>query len=132
MKSVVHISKGDLKYLKSRIFQTVVIIFICRYFCYCYPHSYYCKVLPSHRTNILQHREIFNPESNRGLLWFYLTWSLAFSRALGCLLVLTLSYHWLLVILSFALIGSFEFIGFCVTTLNRNAFHTSKLVAQCL
>ena len=48
-----------------------------------------------------------------------LTWSTAFSRALGGLLVLTLSSHWFLVILSVVLIGYWDYFRFCSTTLNR-------------
>ena len=39
-------------------------------------------------------------------------WSLAFSRAFSCLVVFTLSSHWLLVIFSFVLIGREDNFGF--------------------
>ena len=45
-------------------------------------------------------------------------WLLAFSRASGQLHVFTLSSHWLLVILTFVLIGRCDYFGFGFTTLN--------------
>ena len=49
------------------------------------------------------------------------TWSPAFSRALGSLLVFTLSSHWLLVTFSFALIGCCDNFGNGSSTFSRDA-----------
>ena len=56
------------------------------------------------------------------------TWSPAFSRALGSLAVFTFSSHWLLKVSSFLLIGHYGQIGFCQTSLNRNAPRTTAIL----
>ena len=53
------------------------------------------------------------------------TWSLAFSRALGRFRVFTLSPYWLLVMLTFVLIGHCGYFGFGFTTLNRKALYSN-------
>ena len=54
-------------------------------------------------------------------------WSPAFSRALGWLVVRTLSSHWVLELFSFLLIGCCDSLVFFYTTLNRKAFVTDDL-----
>ena len=49
------------------------------------------------------------------------SWSPAISRALGFLLLVTLSSHWRLMIYLFVLIGRRDYFGFSLTTCNRKA-----------
>lgn len=51
-----------------------------------------------------------------------LTWSRAFYRALGSLVVCTMSSHCLLKEFTFILLGSCDFFGFAFTTLNGKYF----------
>ena len=53
------------------------------------------------------------------------TWLLAFSRARGRFRVFTLSPYWLLVMLTFVLIGYCDYFGFGFTTLNRKALYSN-------
>ena len=57
------------------------------------------------------------------------TWLLTFSRASGRLHVLTVSSHWLLVMLTVVLIGCCDYFGFGFKTLNRKALYL-KLTAS--
>ena len=59
------------------------------------------------------------------------TWSLAFSRASGRLLVLNLNSYWLVMMISFALIGHSGFFGLGFTPLSRNA-HDCNLIFNLL
>ena len=53
-------------------------------------------------------------------------WSPAFSRALGSLLVFTLSFHWILMAFSlFDLIGFYYFFGFVFMKVNRRVHYVS-------
>ena len=51
------------------------------------------------------------------------TWSPPFSRALGCLIVFTLSSRWLLKVFSFHLKGRCYSFGFGFKTLDRKALY---------
>ena len=55
-----------------------------------------------------------------------MTWSSAFSRALGFLLVFTLRFEWLFRVFSFLLIGCCNHISFDLMTLNRKALWLSR------
>ena len=53
-------------------------------------------------------------------------WSPAFSRALGGLVVFTLSSRWLFQLFSFLLIGRCDYFGFGFMTLNRKVLFEEK------
>ena len=54
------------------------------------------------------------------------TWSPAFSRALGRVVVFTLSSHWLLKVFSSLLIGCCNYFSFRFTSVNRTTLHNAK------
>ena len=54
------------------------------------------------------------------------TWSPAFSRALGRVVVFTLSSHWLLKVFSSLLIGCCNYCSFRFTSVNRTTLHIAK------